>query len=185
MKVKVTRGTEKTSKYGRITRIQMPDKSKIYISKKGWNLVTPDGKEISMPFSEINVAIQETMIAGYIHGTTERESREIKIPFNPWSKKRLSIHKTSTSRGKIYGLPGDWFVVGERTYVIEKVEYLPVEFIINHLYYPEGAESPEELRRVLNGVFRGKSLPEYLYTHFFSVSIGDGNSIKKKAQKNR
>lgn len=37
-------------------------KSKIYISKKGWKLITPSGIDIDIS----NLAIKETIIQGYI-----------------------------------------------------------------------------------------------------------------------
>ena len=66
MKAKLTRALEKSDEYGLISRIELPNKSKIYITKKGWNLVTPNGTEINMPYSEINLAIQETIKQGYV-----------------------------------------------------------------------------------------------------------------------
>lgn len=41
-------------------------KSKIYISKKGWKLITPSGIDIDISYGEINLAIKETIIQGYI-----------------------------------------------------------------------------------------------------------------------
>lgn len=66
MKVEITRTIKPTKEFGKIVRIDLPNKSKIYISKKGWNLVSPDGKEINIPYGEINLAIKETIKAGYI-----------------------------------------------------------------------------------------------------------------------
>ena len=65
LKAELTRGLDKT-KLGKISRIILPNKSKIYITKKGWNLVTPKGIEINIPYSEINLAINETIAQGYI-----------------------------------------------------------------------------------------------------------------------
>lgn len=94
---------------------------------------------------------------------------EIKIPFNTWSRKKLREHKICTSRSKVYGEAGDWFQVNHVKYRIDAIIKLPIEIIIRHLFFPEGAENPEELRRVLKGIFRGNKLPEYLYTHFFTI----------------
>ena len=83
MKAKLTRGLEEVKEYGKISRIKLPDKSRIYISKKGWSLVTPvmKGKkletaldrlkenrtmEILIPYGEISLAIEETIAQGYI-----------------------------------------------------------------------------------------------------------------------
>jgi len=74
------RGKKRNKKFGKITKITFPDKSKIYISKQGWTLIAPEkhfkeniktakewGKiELLIPFSEINIAIQESIVAGYV-----------------------------------------------------------------------------------------------------------------------
>jgi len=73
LEAELTRGLDKT-KLGKISRIILPDKSKIYISKKGWNLVTPKGIEINMPYSEINLAINETIAQGYIIKKDDKKS---------------------------------------------------------------------------------------------------------------
>lgn len=90
---------------------------------------------------------------------------EVKIPFNAWSKKRLKLGKRATSRSKVY--VGNYFRVDGVLYEILGWVLFPTEYIINHLYRIEGADSPEELRKVLKGIFRGKQPPEKLYTHFF------------------
>jgi len=77
LEAELTRGLDKT-KLGKISRIILPDKSKIYITKKGWNLVTLKGIEINIPFSEINLAINETIAQGYII-KKEKELIEIKV----------------------------------------------------------------------------------------------------------
>ncbi len=63
---KVKRSIGEDKKFGKISRIELPNKSKIYITKKGWNLVAPDGKEINIPYGEINMAIKETILQGYV-----------------------------------------------------------------------------------------------------------------------
>jgi len=65
MEAELTRGLKETKEFSKISRIKLPNNSKIYISKKGWNLVTPDGKEINIPYGEINLAIKETIEQGY------------------------------------------------------------------------------------------------------------------------
>lgn len=62
---KITRGLDET-KYGKITKIEFPDKSLIYISKRGWTLVLPDKQELSIPYGEINIAIKESVAQGYV-----------------------------------------------------------------------------------------------------------------------
>ena len=70
------------------------------------------------------------------------------LRFNAWSRKRLlEGKKRLTSRSKRY-------VDDEQVlYIIGPV---PCEFICTYLYRDEGAESPEELHRVINGIFRRK-----------------------------
>jgi len=53
---------------------------------------------------------------------------------------------------------------------------LPWWFIRNHLYIQEGADSPEELQRVINGIFRRKIEDDEL----FYVHIIDRNAITKE-----
>ena len=77
--VKILRSEKEVKGYGKVSKITFPDNSKIFVSKQGWTLVAPDksfkknmkkakkwGKiELLIPYSEINMAIQETLIAGY------------------------------------------------------------------------------------------------------------------------
>jgi len=75
--VKIFRTYEKHKVYGKIVRIDFPNKSRIYISKKGWNLIMPNTKkyldlinkkgkiELNIPYSEINLALKESIKAGY------------------------------------------------------------------------------------------------------------------------
>jgi hypothetical protein len=66
MKVEITRVLKPMKKFGLVTRFIMPNKSKIYVSKKGWNLVTKDKHETQMSWSEINLAIVESIKLGYV-----------------------------------------------------------------------------------------------------------------------
>ncbi|MEK6830109.1 MAG: hypothetical protein AABY15_08395 [Nanoarchaeota archaeon] len=66
MKAQITRGLKKTKEFGMVSRIDFPNSSKIYISKKGWNLVTPSGIEVGVTYAEINLAIEETIKQGYL-----------------------------------------------------------------------------------------------------------------------
>ena len=77
--IKIERGIGEYKKFGKITKLTFPDNSKIYITKKGWTLVLDEKKfkehlvkakkwgkiEMQLPYSEINVAIQESIFAGY------------------------------------------------------------------------------------------------------------------------
>jgi len=109
---------------------------------------------------------------------------EVKIPFNAWSRARLKLnHKRATSRTKIY--VGDYFIVDKIKYRMIGWMKFPTEYIINYLYHIEGAESPEELRKVLKGIFRGKQPPEYLYTHFFDEVEKPTRSSRKSQSKEK
>ena len=83
MKVRLTQGLEETKEFGKISKLEFPNGSIIYISKKGWSLGTPIKKgkklnklidklktekrcEIRISFGEIQVAIKETINQGYI-----------------------------------------------------------------------------------------------------------------------
>ena len=72
MEVSVTRANTK-GKFGKISRLELPNKSKIYITKTGWNLVTPKGIEVKLPWNEINLSIWESVRMGYV----ERDSKKI------------------------------------------------------------------------------------------------------------
>jgi hypothetical protein len=65
-KVKLLRGLEVSKNYGRISRFILPNKSRIYISKKGWTLITPDKKETLLPWAEIQLALDESIVQGYV-----------------------------------------------------------------------------------------------------------------------
>ena len=77
MKVKIQRTLEAHKTFGKISTLEFPNKSKIYIHKKGWTLNLPKTKkimklvekkksiEMSLTWSEINLAIRESILAGY------------------------------------------------------------------------------------------------------------------------
>ena len=71
MKCKITRG--KSEKLGNISKIELPNGSRIYVSKKGWTLVDKDNKTFDIPFSEINLATQESLRNGYVHITQKQK----------------------------------------------------------------------------------------------------------------
>lgn len=66
MRATVTRGLRKSREFGSISRIDLPDKSRIYISKLGWTLVTPQGGEVCLPWVEIALAVEESARRGYV-----------------------------------------------------------------------------------------------------------------------
>lgn len=51
-----------TPEFGRIVRVELPDKSKIYVSKKGWTLVTPANVETLLPWNEVELALDMSEI---------------------------------------------------------------------------------------------------------------------------
>jgi hypothetical protein len=77
MKVKIQRTLEAHKTYGKISTLEFPNKSKIYIHKKGWTLNLPKDKkhldlikkkksiEMSLTWAEINLALRESLLAGY------------------------------------------------------------------------------------------------------------------------
>jgi len=67
--VDVTRSQTKTEEFGKISKLEFPNSGKIYVTKKGWTLVTPNGTEMLLPYSEINLAVKESIEQGY--GYTE------------------------------------------------------------------------------------------------------------------
>jgi hypothetical protein len=81
-----------------------------------------------------------------------------KLPFNSWSREKIKMGmKICTSRKKIY--------TDSRVYYV--TPKLPFWFIKKYLYKPEGATSPEELQRVIDGIFRRPvAHHEEFYVHF-------------------
>lgn len=100
MEIKLTRGLEETEEFGKISRIELPNKSKIYISKKGWNLVTPDGQEINIPYNEINVAIKETMSQGYMKRDSLERVRRFREN-SPDKAKKINDRYRAKNKDKI------------------------------------------------------------------------------------
>jgi len=93
---------------------------------------------------------------------------KINIPFNAWSKKRLREgKKCSTARTKIYGKVGDTFEVEGKRFEIVAIQEMPVDYLLKYHYNDEGAESPEELKRILNSIFRFSKIPDTLFLHLF------------------
>jgi len=81
------------------------------------------------------------------------------IPFNEWSRERIAQgRKRCTSRHKRY--PNDPRV----TWISPK---LPWWFIREHLWREEGADSPEELQKVIESIYK-RPVPddEEFYFHF-------------------
>lgn len=95
-------------------------------------------------------------------------SKEIVIPFNNWSRKKLKTHKRATSRSQVYGEVGDWFIVDGVKYEIKEVIKFPLWFIAEFLWYIEGAENKEEFIRVWKGIHYGRyGEHKQYYVHFF------------------
>ena len=91
------------------------------------------------------------------------------IPFNAWSKDKLRKGiKHSTFRYKQYGQPGDTFEAEGKTYIIIGFKTKTGEDLIRDDFKDEGAQSPEELEQVLNGICRGKFNPKKIgIVHLF------------------
>jgi hypothetical protein len=88
--------------------------------------------------------------------------------------------KRATSRQHPKGKTGDFFKVGEATFVIERVESHTLGFVADNLYKDEGLDSPQGFVDVWNGIATGMaakwgdnskfpffepSIP--VWTHFF------------------
>lgn len=130
-KVEITSTLDAHPVYGKISRIKLPNKSLIYISKKGWTLKTPNGQEMILPYEEINLAITETIKQGYIN-KPKSNKRTIKIDGKKWKldpkkfrtfiKKAIPIRakmidepfEVETIEGTMKGKPGDFLIIGVR-----------------------------------------------------------------------
>ena len=76
-KVKLTRSEEEHEIYGKISKLEFSNGSKLFISKTGWNIILPKNKkhmdliksknkiEINLSFAEINLALEESIEQGY------------------------------------------------------------------------------------------------------------------------
>lgn len=87
-----------------------------------------------------------------------------KIPFNAWSKDKIAKGiKECTSRHKRY--PNDSRV----KWISPK---LPWWFIKSYLWMDEGAESPDDLQRVIEEIYK-REVPdnEEFYVHFGDFSV--------------
>lgn len=103
--------------------------------------------------------------------------KEIKIPFNEWSKRKLILGtKIATSRNKRYGEIGDTFKVVFKDFNREDREYqltaiLPL--MLSHvgifLYKIEGAESSKEFHDVWCDIHKraGWTPEKIVYVHMF------------------
>jgi hypothetical protein len=91
------------------------------------------------------------------------QAGEISMKFNKWSQKRiLEGKKTLTSRTKRHDNDDD---------VIHIFGPFPLWFICTYLYRDEGAESPTELKRVINQIFRQDvDLKREFYVHVLNVT---------------
>ena len=88
------------------------------------------------------------------------------LTFNPWSLKRIEEgRKFCTSRRSPHG---DERVLG--------VVRLPWWFIKEHLYTIEGADSPDELQRIINQVQRRRVTDDEM----FWVHFGDFPAFMRK-----
>lgn len=95
---------------------------------------------------------------------------EIEIPFNIWSKNRISKQtKKATSRYKKYGNVGDTFIVDGFKYKLELIIKVPLWFIAEDLYRTEGANSKEEFIMIWEEIHPRKGFApfdEVWYHHF-------------------
>lgn len=80
-----------------------------------------------------------------------------KIPFNKWSKERIAQgRKFCTSRNVIYD--------DER---VDFVAQFPLWIVTKYLWQIEGADSPEEFKKIWRAIHRGKYQPhKMVWVHF-------------------
>ena len=80
-----------------------------------------------------------------------------KIPFNSWSRERIEQgRKLCTSRTRKWN--------DSR---VRRIWYVPLGFVKEFLWQPEGADSPEEFEMVWKGIFRGRFEPDKMvFVHF-------------------
>jgi hypothetical protein len=93
------------------------------------------------------------------HNKPIKECKIFNIPFNEWSKEKIKQgRKICTSRHKRYSKDK------RVTFITPK---LPFWFIKTYLWKPEGADSPEELQKVVENIY-GRRVPEdeTFYVHF-------------------
>ena len=95
---------------------------------------------------------------------------KIHVPFNSWSKDKLKKGlKHATSRNKKYGNPGDTFQVEDKTYKLEMVVKLPLEFIAKELYNSEGCRDQYEFMKVWKDIHprAGWTPDKMVWYHYF------------------
>ena len=102
--------------------------------------------------------------------------KEVKIPFNAWSKERLEKGlKLATTRKKRYGKIGDTFSVdiGKGTYIFQLIAIFPLTlyYVAKDLYNIEGAESPLEFRKVWEEIHSklGWTPNKVAFVHLFKL----------------
>lgn len=102
--------------------------------------------------------------------------KEGKIPFNNWSKERIAQGKKScTSRHKRY------LHDSRVTYISPK---LPLWFIKQYLWAVEGADSPQELQKVFNSIYKREvSKSEEFFVHFGNFEDETPFVAEKKEEK--
>lgn len=87
------------------------------------------------------------------------------MKFNAWSKARIrnGTKRLTSRRENQESDPDVLYVVGP----------MPWQFIKHYLYRDEGAESPEELQRVINQIFRRTvGDHELFYVHVLKPDFG-------------
>jgi len=85
------------------------------------------------------------------------------MKFNNWSRKRLQEGKKRLTSRRTQG------EFGHDKDISNIIGPLPWWFIKEYLYRDEGAESPEELQRVINQIFRRHvELNEMFFVHVLS-----------------
>lgn len=65
---------EKHPEFGMMGKLTFDNKSSIYIFKDGWHLKHPDDKKgMTIPWSEINIAVENSIKLGYVHKESKKK----------------------------------------------------------------------------------------------------------------
>lgn len=94
---------------------------------------------------------------------------QIDIPFHKEMKYALLNHdKDCTSRNKKYGKPGDFFILENRKFVIDRIIKMNLIEVAHMLYKREGFTSPEKFKEYWNMLhpIKGFDPLKEVYVHF-------------------
>lgn len=105
----------------------------------------------------------------------------IQVRFNTWSKDRLmSGKKLATSRTIRHGFVGDRFQVGPLWFEIVSIEKKTLADVTMNFFAMEGAESPEEFKKVWLSIHpRASWDPEKIVFYHVFKKVDKGYDVEK------